>query len=495
LAHPVDEPVELELQIPVEWPGFNEFFGFEPKPAFRLFDGEGRELAYQRLGQTNNRRRLHVYATKFPEEVQSHTVSVAVRLALPALGYTTIGVRAERSGRATRHPSVPSMAVAENVLENETLRVAIESNGSLTLLDKRTGQAYRRLLTFEDCADIGDGWYHGQAVNDQVFVSTASSAAVALVHDGPQVATLRVRTVLQAPSDFYFDDRMRRSEELSALVIDSLITLRAGADRVEVESRVHNTVEDHRLRVLFPSGAAADTYLADSPFDVVERPIALAADNHLGRELEVETKPQQSFTAVYGGGRGLSVVSAGLLESAVRDLPERPIALTLFRSTRRTVGTNGEPGGQLLGDLHFRFWIVPLSERPDPVRLLHLGQQIAGGLRSVQLRAQDLALLPPKTSNRAQMPPALPHSAGLLAVQGVAVVTSVRTVDGALEVRLFNPTTAVGEARLHVGEGVSISMLEEVDFESKPLGTAQRLVDNIGVVHLGPKQIKTLRVT
>jgi hypothetical protein len=42
---------------------------------------------------------------------------------------------------------------------------------------------------------------------------------------------------------------------------------------------------------------------------------------------------------------------------------------------------------------------------------------------------------------------------------------------------------------------VPISLLEEVDFESKPLGTAQRLVDNSGVVHLGPKQIKTLRVT
>ena len=44
------------------------------------------------------------------------------------------------------------------------------------------------------------------------------------------------------------------------------------------------------------------------------------------------------------------MVSTGLLESAVRDLPERPLALTLFRATRRTVFTDGEPGGQLLGD-------------------------------------------------------------------------------------------------------------------------------------------------
>jgi alpha-mannosidase/mannosylglycerate hydrolase len=188
----------------------------------------------------------------------------------------------------------------------------------------------------------------------------------------------------------------------------------------------------------------------------------------------------------------LAVVSAGLLESAVRDLPERPIALTLFRSTRRTVGTNGEPGGQLLGDLHFRYWIVPLATTPDRVRLLRLGQQIAGGLRTVQLRPQDMAV-PSPGAQRSQTK-ALPLSGGLLEVRGPAVVTSVRDVDGALEVRLFNPTAAGGEAHLHFGAGVPISLLEEVDFESKPLGIAQRLVDNTCVVYLGPKQIKTLRV-
>ena len=187
-------------------------------------------------------------------------------------------------------------------MENEYLRVTVEANGTLTVLDKRSGETYRRLLTFEDCADIGDGWYHGQAVNDQVYVSTASAAAVALVHNGPQVATFRVRTTMAVPAELHFDDRMSRSAELVNLVIDSLITLRAGADRVEVETTVHNVALDHRLRVLFPSGAAADTYLSDTPFDVVERPIALRADNHLYRELEVETKPQMSWTAVFDGG-------------------------------------------------------------------------------------------------------------------------------------------------------------------------------------------------
>ncbi len=485
LTQPLDESVELALQIPVDWATFSEFFGYEPKPAFRIYDAAGRELPYQRLAQVNNRRNVRLYAVKFPEEYRSHAVTVSVPLTLPALGYTTLVVRAERSGHATRHPSVPALAVAENSMENEYLRVAVEANGTLTVLDKRSGETYRRLLTFEDCADIGDGWFHVEPVNDQVYVSTASSAAVALVHNGPQLATFRVRTTMAVPAELHFDDRMSRSAELVDLVIDSLVTLRAGADRVEVETTVHNVALDHRLRVLFPSGAAAETYLSDTPFDVVERAIALDPNNHLFRELEVETKPQMSWTAVYGGGRGLAVVSTGLLESAVRDQPERTLALTLMRSTRTTVFTNGEPNGQLLGDWTFRYWLVPLAGEPDRVKLSRLGQQVAAGLRHVQLRREDLPLLRQATS--------LPSSDSMLEVGGSAVVTSTRWVDGALEVRMFNPTAAAGAAQLRFGQGISFTHMQQVDSESNPLEAAQGLTGGAAAVAMAAKQIKTLR--
>ena len=54
-------------------------------------------------------------------------------------------------------------------MANEHLAVQIEANGTLTLTDRKTRRTYRDLLTFEERADIGDGWYHGVAVNDQDF--------------------------------------------------------------------------------------------------------------------------------------------------------------------------------------------------------------------------------------------------------------------------------------------------------------------------------------
>ena len=52
-----NQVLEIPLEIPVDWPTFNENFGFEPQPAFRIFDSKGNELAYQRLEQKNNQTR------------------------------------------------------------------------------------------------------------------------------------------------------------------------------------------------------------------------------------------------------------------------------------------------------------------------------------------------------------------------------------------------------------------------------------------------------
>lgn len=488
LARPFEGTTELILQIPTDWPTFNEFFGFEPKPAFRIESAQG-QVPYQRLGQAMNRAKVRIFDTRFPQGYRTNDVRVSLPLEIPAMGYTTLTVRAGEKGKPTRYPDVPGLATSERSMANEFLAVSIEPNGTLLILDQRTGETYSRLLTFEDVADIGDGWYHGVAVNDHAYVSTASQAEVALVHNGPYLATFRIRTRMGVPAEFHFDT-MTRSEQLVELVIDSLVSLRASSDRVEVQTTVHNVANDHRLRVLFPSGAQAETYLADSPYDVVERPIALRADNHLYRELEVETKPQQSWTAVYDDQRGLAVISCGLMESAVRDLSERPIALTLFRATRRTVMTDGEPNGQLHGPLTFRYWIMPLDGEPDRTRLCELGQLLAAGLRVVQLRSEDMDLYRQSAT--------LPPNGGFLRLTGPAVLTSARQVGDGLEVRLFNPTEKTVGATLDLKERPrpisAPTRVQRVNLESIPLEPAKNIARGVVKLTLGPKEIVTVRL-
>jgi alpha-mannosidase len=488
LPHPVDEIVDLDLHIPPDWPTFNEFFGYEPKHAFRIFDARGSEVPYQRLGQANNRARRRVRLEHFSMSYTSDNVHVALRLSIPAMGYTTLSVRAGEEGHPTRHPAVPGIASAEQALENEFLRAAVEPNGTLTITDKRSGQVYSRALTFEDSADIGDGWYNGPAVNDQAFASTACRADVAVVHNGPWMGALRVRTTMNLPEEFDFHT-MTRSERLVEMVLDSLVVLRAGQDYLEVTTTVTNPAGDHRLRVLFPSNAPAKTYLADAAFDVVERPIALRADNHLYRELEVETKPQQSWTAVYAGSRGLAVIAEGLLESAVCDQPERPLALTLLRATRRTVQTDGEPDGQLIGKSTFRYWIAPLAAEPDRVRLANLGQAISAGLRCVQMLPPDVAL---HDSGHA-----LPLEAGLLQLSGPAVLTSACMTASGLEVRLYNPLVTTAQVMLstpcYPGGKAPWTSYQRVNLESTPLEEPRDFAGKLSL-QIEPKKIVTIQL-
>ena len=497
LAREIDEPVDLVLHIPATWGTFSEFFGFEPKPGFRIEGADGREIPYQMLALSMNRTTRRLLPLKFPEAYKTHAVTVALRLKIPALGYTTLLVReGERSGRnapipegmlPTRHPQTPGLATSECSMENETLAVRIEMNGSLTVTDKRSGEVYHRLLTFENRADIGDGWFHGPAVNDQVFASTAARCEIALISDGRELCRFRIRTTLLVPAEFDFESSTR-SSSLAPLIVESEITLRAGCDRIEVTTTVVNTIKDHRLRVLFPSAVRTDTYFADSAFDVVERPIGLPADNHTGRELAVETTPQQTWTGVARGKRGLAIVSTALMESTVRDLPERPIALTLFRSTRRTVMTDGEPGGQLLEEMKFRYWIVPVAKGLDRRQLGDAGLQLAAGIRSAQMDAAAVAHL--RGSKR------IAKQGSLLSLKGGAVLSSVRHVGDSLQVRVYNPEDAKKSVSLQLGDWSKKKALRAtpVDFEGHPSGKVLR-VDSAATLPLSAKQIVTLKVS
>ncbi len=498
LAVQLDEVVEVSFDIPAEWGSFYEFFGFEPKPGFRIYEaGTRREIAYQLLAVSPAQTRTRVWRTKFPEAYKVTQVTVAVSLAIPATGYMTLtlaeGQKTVKDGvygeamLPTRHPALPGLATSERSMENEFLSVQIETNGTLTVTDKRSREYYSRLMLFEDVADIGDGWYHGPPVNDQQISSTAASSEIMLVHNGPHQCTFRVRTHVQVPERFDHGQR-GRARTFVELVYDSEVTLRAGGDRIEVTTLVNNTARDHRVRVLFPSGAKAKTFLSDGAFDVVERDIALPADNHLRRELAVETTAQQSWTAVGRGTRGLAIVANGLPECTVCDLPERPIALTLFRATQRTVLTDGQDGGQLQGPMTFEYWIVPFSGDVPRTRLCLLGQQLSAGLKTSQLTPRHFVA----ASRPAER---LPGRGGLLAISGGAVCTSLRRVGVATEVRIFNPFDRPISVRVSpavAGQKASFwKKGQPVDLESQPTGKILSLAKPFG---LKPKQIVTLEL-
>jgi alpha-mannosidase len=475
-ADDIDEMVDLDVRLPTDWPKrFSEFFGYEEKFSFRIRDAAGNDIPWQLVNQLRDRMNIKVRAKKYPDYDPRHIVSVCLPLRIPAFGWTTLVV--EPVDGPTRH--LGSMANSHRTIANDALRVSVNANGTLAITDLRNGHTFDQALTFEQCADTGDGWFHGVAVNDQVYLSSAAHADVAVIADGFAKATLRISVTMQVPEEFDFPN-MRRSQRLAPLTITSEVTLRRGSDRVEITCRVENTVRDHRLRVLFPTGLAGDSMVSDSAFDVIERPIALAADNAMRRELDVETRPQQTWTAFADGKNGLAVVSRGLPECAVRATPDRPIALTLLRAFRRAVfaSMDQNPGGQIQGPHTFRFAIVPFSGAVPARRLFLLGQRMLHPTRAADL-------LPDQREGACAV--TLPQTGSFISVDGDVIVTSIRQHAGALQVRLFNPSArAMRSVVKRGGKSVALRALTLGGDDDK----AVRISD--GGVELPAKHITTL---
>ncbi len=484
----IDRPIDLTVRFPSGIDAiYQEFFGYEPKVGFRLYDGQGRELPYQYVNQRQRVSRFRRRKRKLPAGEKRHEVDITLPLEVPPLGYTQILCRPMRE--PTRH--LGTMAVDDHTISNGLLTVSVQPNGTLDVTHLPSGQKYASLLTLEDCADIADGWHRGIPVNDRVHTSYAARADVALMADGIAKATLRVRVVLELPECFLFD-RMERSDRTVPLVVTHDVTLRKDVPYVEVRTEVDNNVRDHRLRVLLPSGTSATSYLADAAFDVVERPIALRPDNERLKELELETKPQYTWTAVHDDTRGLAVVAAGMPESAVCDRPARPIALTLFRSFAKTPFTDGEPGGQIQGRLTFDYLLVPLTGTPDVAGLCRLGQQQAAGIRTVQLDDDDR-----RYHARTGAEPHLPTRKSFMEVESSdAVVTAIHpdaeSPQGkGMVVRLFNPTAKTIEAVIRPADEIrkaNLTDLEGNDCDTLPAEPGQVRVT------LNSKQIQTLRI-
>jgi alpha-mannosidase/mannosylglycerate hydrolase len=267
---------------------------------------------------------------------------------------------------------------------------------------------------------------------------------------------------------------------VETIQLDWTVRLCVDSPRIDLELGMVNSACDHRLRVLFPTGATtAKTFLTDSAFDVIERSIALPTDNHAYREPRVETVPFQSWVACHAEGSGLAIVAHGLREAAVADRPDRAIALTLLRSVGRTFLTNGEPDGQLRGQLNYRMSIVPLERPPNHAKLFWEAAGLAAGTRSLQLSGL-------KTPNA-------PASASAFSVEGDVVLSSLRPTETGNEVRMFNPSDVPVNGRLIFSDSsICPVSLVPVDFTLTPTNEPELTVQ-AGVVNIDfkPKQIRT----
>jgi mannosylglycerate hydrolase len=340
-------------------------------------------------------------------------------------------------------------------------------------LQTRTA-AYTGLCGIEDVGDRGDTYdfdpvIAGPVTLDQVEVRRR-------VHESG-FQHLTVRRPFSVPAELV-PQRSARSERCVPLVIETEARLAPGVQRVDLRVRVYNSAKDHRLRLLFPTGAPTAEFEAATTFDIARRQTS-SRDATSWVHPAPPTFVQQGFVSA----NGLTVAAPGLPEAQV--MPDGVIAITCVRAVgwlaRMDLETRSQPAGPVIP--------TPGAQCQERIEA-HLA--LFAGCDPRAVRDAELSL----RAVVAGTAPLLRADHPLLTVEprGILVTALKPAEDGTgIILRLLNPTGAALEARVRVGfeyARIDAVRCDETPSEESPVIHAETVA-----IVLPPHGLRSLRFT
>ncbi|MHB1158940.1 MAG: alpha-mannosidase [Chloroflexota bacterium] len=239
----------------------------------------------------------------------------------PALGASAIRLRSGRS------EAEGARLVGYRALENEHYHVSVLPDGTLEILHRASGKKLSGAHWFEDEADRGDEYNFCPVDGDPLWYSRQHKVRVRPGMRGPAAASLILEMEARLPAGLRADRKARR-RQTAACPIRVEVRLVAGVERVEFVTTLENRAQDHRLRVLFPAGAA-HRVRAEGHYAVIQRPVG--AKQHGPDWSEPAAPTHHTLGAVEAGG--LLLLGKGLPEYEARHAGEgTEMALTLLRA-------------------------------------------------------------------------------------------------------------------------------------------------------------------
>ena len=299
-----------------------------------------------------------------PLDRRERVVAAFVADAMPGFGYRTYGIE-------YGEPAVAE--AAGDSIQNEFFSVAADPNdGTLTVIDLRSGRILSGLNRLVDSGDRGDEYNYNAPDIDDVIAAPVKAPTIRVTEAGPVRWTLEVQMDYRIPSALSADRKGRFTEPIDC-PITTRVRLYPGVARVEIETTVENAAKDHRLRALFPSGIQTDRVSVEQHFGVIERSTQVPEHDNTWFEMPVGTHPARTFVDLSDGERGLMIANRGLPEYEVLTEADgtATVALTLLRcvewlsrddlNVRRGHAGPGmhTPGAQMLGTWKLEYAIIP----------------------------------------------------------------------------------------------------------------------------------------
>lgn len=315
---------------------------------------------------------------RFRQPYMARQIAVTLEAVdVPAFGHTVYFVEKMDTEEKNTKDDVgrecrATLVTAENIMENEFLRVEIREDGSYTLTDKETGHRFEKIGWLEDTGDIGNEYVYVRPKNSPAVTTVGSRAEIRLLEDEPYRAVYEISHKMEVPvsADDTFEEEKKsmadifgrkagRSSETVILPVAIRLILERHAKAVKAETTICNTAKDHRIRVMIPTGLEADTHFADSVFEVVER------KNHHGPMWKNPSgcEHQQNFVAMCDGNAGILAANFGLYEYEILPEENNTIAVTLLRAVSEMGDWGVFPAeeAQMQGTYTVSYEIVPFT--------------------------------------------------------------------------------------------------------------------------------------
>ncbi|MEG5549708.1 mannosylglycerate hydrolase [Enterobacter wuhouensis] len=427
---------------------------------FRLVDDKGNEIPYFIRGAREldpgliDRQIVH-YGNYEP----FMEFDIQVSQILPSMGYRTLFIEPHVAGNVL----APAKGT-DALLENAFWQIDLNVDGTLRLRDKETGLSYDRVLEMEESSDDGDEYDYSPSREEWRLTSGQGQHDVEVTHEGWQSRAV-IRHRMAVPANLA--ERSARQQN-GALGAEIAVTLSHNSRRIDVEVRLDNQADDHRIRVLIPTPFSTQEVLADTQFGSITRPVqdeAMEIWQEEGwKEAPVPVWNLLNYAVLRERRNGLALFTEGLREFEVVGDDKKAFALTLLRG----VGLLGKedlllrpgrpsgikmpvPDSQMRGALTCRFSLYSFSGTPESAGV---AQQAKSWLTPVQCYNKipwDAMKL-----NRSTFMTPLSYSLFSLSPTG-CVLSAVKKAEerDELILRLFNPSiTSVNDALLAINQSV-----------------------------------------
>jgi mannosylglycerate hydrolase len=398
LPYPRQEIVQAWIDMPDDTPKNPGWFAYCPPEGIKIVDSQGNSVSTQWQGSSKETCCVSgLHTRSLPYNSIRHKVYFDTGT-IPACGYKVFKAARldeQTSGKAqlsTSNSTTGNILKSPDTMENEFLKVKMNPNGTFDITDKRSGKCFANMNYYEDSGQVGDYWVNKKPANDRVYNSLGCNAQIWAQDTGPLKAALVNSITMHLPVGSE-NNPTGRSSQLKDMTIKTSVSLSAGSDIIEVEVEFENNHQDHRLRVMFPTGLEkAKSANAGGHFIVDTRDIKPQGPQEGAIWPDMATQPHSDFVDISDGKNSIAFINDCLTEYEVLEDDKRTVALTLLRAVKNWICTEfrvgsefpSQKGSQCFGRHSYRYAIKPYSGSWQQGDIAYAAQNFNAPLRLVQ---------------------------------------------------------------------------------------------------------------